>query len=134
MTTPHNYTLEIRYVDRPPETRRFAQARVVIPVTTISSITRERLIRDMLDGVGSLPSGNTCISCGIDLGMRTLVGRRAGISRMLLLSDGEANRGIQDADGMRVLARQARTRGVTISSIGVDVVSNVTTQNAYHDE
>lgn len=101
-----------------------AQARVVIPVTTISSITRERLIRDMLDGVGSLPSGNTCISCGIDLGMRTLVGRQAGISRMLLLSDGEANRGIQDADGMRVLARQARTRGVSISSIGVDVDYN----------
>ena len=101
-----------------------AQARVVIPATTLSSLTRERLIEDMLDGVGSLPSGNTCISCGIDLGMRTLGGRRAGINRMLLLSDGEANRGIQDANGIRVLARQARNRGVTISSIGVDVDYN----------
>ena len=101
-----------------------AQARVVVPVTTISSSTRERMIQTMVSSVGTRPSGNTCISCGIDLGMRTLEGRRPGISRMLLLSDGEANRGIQDVDGMRVLARQARTRGVTISSIGVDVDYN----------
>ncbi|PRQ04275.1 von Willebrand factor type A domain protein [Enhygromyxa salina] len=100
------------------------QARIVVPVTTISTVTRERLIRDMLDGVGTRPSGNTCISCGVDLGMRTLAGRRAGIDRMLLLSDGEANRGVRDEAGMRVLARQARNRGATISSIGVDVDYN----------
>ena len=100
------------------------QARVVIPVTTISTVTRERLIREMLDGIGDSPSGNTCISCGIDLGMRTLAGRRAGIDRMLLLSDGEANRGVQDESGIRVLARQARNQGATISSIGVDVDYN----------
>jgi len=101
-----------------------AQARVVVPVTTISTLTRERLANDMRAGVGMAPSGNTCISCGVDLGLRTLDNRRPGISRMLLLSDGEANRGIQDVDGIRVLARQARNRGVSISSIGVDVDYN----------
>lgn len=100
------------------------QAQIVIPVTTISSATRERMIQDMFASIGDPPSGNTCISCGIDLGMRTLAGRRAGIDRMLLLSDGEANRGVQDEAGIRVLARQARNRGATISSIGVDVDYN----------
>jgi Ca-activated chloride channel family protein len=100
------------------------QARMVVPTTTISTVTRERLIRDMLSGIGTRPSGNTCISCGLELGMRTLVGRRRGIDRMLLLSDGEANRGVRDESGIRTLARQARNQGATISSIGVDVDYN----------
>lgn len=100
------------------------EARIVVPVSTISSGTRERIIADMRDGMLGKPSGHTCISCGLELGMRTLNGRREGIDRMLLLSDGEANRGTQDEAGMRTIARQARNRGVTISSIGVDVDYN----------
>lgn len=99
-------------------------ARVVIPVTTVSASTRERIILDMEAGMAGSPSGHTCISCGVELGMRTLAGRRAGIDRMLLLSDGEANRGVKDEAGIRTLARQARSRGATISSIGVDVDYN----------
>ena len=100
------------------------QARTVIPVSTIAPATRERIIANMRESMAGKPSGHTCISCGIDLGLRTLVGRRAGIDRMLLLSDGEANRGVQDEAGIRVLARQARSRGVTVSSVGVDVDYN----------
>lgn len=100
------------------------EARVLIPVTTIDAINRERVIGDLRVATTELPSGHTCISCGIDLAMRTLERRRAGIDRMLLLSDGEANRGTRDEQGIRVLARQARNDGVTISSIGVDVDYN----------
>ncbi|HLT35878.1 MAG TPA: VWA domain-containing protein, partial [Enhygromyxa sp.] len=100
------------------------QAQIIVPVTTVSSTTRERIIIDMQDGMAGKPSGHTCISCGVELGMRTLSGRRAGIDRMLLLSDGEANRGVQDEAGIRTIARQARNRGATISSIGVDVDYN----------
>ncbi len=100
------------------------EARTVVPVTSVSAATRERIIADMQAGIANKPSGHTCISCGVELGMRTLAGRRAGIDRMLLLSDGEANRGIKDEAGIRTLARQARTRGATISSIGVDVDYN----------
>lgn len=100
-----------------------AEARMVLPVTTVSTATREQLIRTIIDSVGA-PTGNTCISCGVELGMQTFVGRRPGIDRMLLLSDGEANRGIVDEVGIRSLARQARNRGTTISSIGVDIDYN----------
>lgn len=100
------------------------EASILVPVTTIDALARERVINDMRIATTELPSGHTCISCGIDLGMRTLERRGAGISRMLLLSDGEANRGTRDEQGIRVLARQARNEGVTISSIGVDIDYN----------
>jgi Ca-activated chloride channel family protein len=99
-------------------------ARIVVPVTTVATSTRERIVQDMQNGMSEAPSGHTCISCGVELGMRTLAGRRTGIDRMLLLSDGEANRGVQDEAGIRTIARQARNRGATISSIGVDVDYN----------
>ena len=78
--------------------------------------TRERLIRDMLNGVGSRPQGNTCISCGIEQGMRTLAGRRRGIDRMLLLSD-EIYGGVQFDGRHRSAARYYR--GGTIISDGL---------------
>ncbi|MFV8752872.1 vWA domain-containing protein [Nannocystaceae bacterium ST9] len=100
------------------------EARVLIPVTTVDAINPERIIADLRVATTELPSGHTCVSCGIDLGMRTLEHRRPGVARMLLLSDGEANRGTRDEQGIRVLARQARNEGVTISSIGVDIDYN----------
>lgn len=100
------------------------EAEILIPVTTLDALSRERIINDLRLATTELPTGHTCISCGIELGKRTLERRRAGISRMLLLSDGEANRGTRDEQGIRVLARQARNEGVTISSIGVDVDYN----------
>lgn len=101
-----------------------AEARIVLPVTTVSTATHEQLIRSMIDNMTDKPTGSTCISCGLDEGMRTLVGRRPGIDRLLLLSDGEANRGVTDESGIRQLAREARNQGASISSIGVDVDYN----------
>ena len=101
-----------------------AEADIIVPVTTIDAVSRQRVIDSVRRGVASRPKGATCISCGIELGMRTFERRRAGIDRMLLLSDGEANRGVKNEAGIRVLARQARNRGVTISSIGVDIEYN----------
>src|SRR5690606_34554582 len=54
-------------------------ARTVVPVTTVSSATRERIIRDLQLGLADQPRGHTCISCGLEAGMRSLAGRRAGI-------------------------------------------------------
>jgi Ca-activated chloride channel family protein len=100
------------------------EARIILPVTTVTSVSHEQLVRTMVDNMSDRPDGSTCISCGLDLGMRTLVGRRPGIDRMLLLSDGEANRGETSETGIRSLARQARNQGATISSIGVDIDYN----------
>ncbi len=96
-------------------------AQVVVPPTRVSSSNRSQIeasIRSIRLG------GDTCISCGLEEGMRqlqltSLTGDR--VNRMILLSDGAANQGIQDVSGIRSMAGRMSGRGVTISTIGVDV-------------
>jgi Ca-activated chloride channel family protein len=95
------------------------------------TVIDERTRQDALFGLRSVEAtGHTCISCGIEEGMRQLsrqrsaVGTTGAVSRMLLLSDGEANTGIRDVEGFRRLAGQARGMDTSISSIGVDVDYN----------
>lgn len=96
------------------------ETEVVVPATLIDARTRD----DLLFSLRSIEAqGHTCISCGIETGLATM-GTRAGVSRMLLLSDGEANAGIRDVPGILRLAEQARGRDVAVSSIGVDVDYN----------
>ena len=96
-------------------------AQVVVPPTRIASGNRssiEAAIRSIRLG------GDTCISCGLEEGMRQLDSATLGadrINRMILLSDGATNNGIKDMPGMRSLANRLRDRGVTVSTIGVDV-------------
>lgn len=96
-------------------------AQVVVPPTRVSAGNRssiEAAIRSIRLG------GDTCISCGLEEGMRQLDLTSLGadrMSRMILLSDGATNNGIRDMPGMRALANRMRNRGVTISTIGVDV-------------
>ncbi len=96
-------------------------ADVIVPPTVIDGASRPRLAA-RLDHLRA--AGDTCISCGIDTGMR-LVGQRAGmVSRLLLLSDGEATAGVRDPDGFRRLAEDCRRMGASITTIGVDVDYN----------
>lgn len=96
-------------------------ASVVVPPTRVSTGSRssiESAIRSIRLG------GDTCISCGLEEGMQqlsltSLSGDR--INRMLLLSDGATNSGIRDMGGIRAMANRMHGRGVTISTIGVDV-------------
>ncbi|MCX4245598.1 vWA domain-containing protein [Paraliomyxa miuraensis] len=93
---------------------------VVVPATVLDARSRD----DVLFALRSVEAqGHTCISCGIETGL-SVMGRRPGVSRMLLLSDGEANAGIRDVPGFERLAEDARSRDVAISSIGVDVDYN----------
>ncbi|MEX1365663.1 MAG: VWA domain-containing protein, partial [Nannocystaceae bacterium] len=93
---------------------------VVVPATVLDRRSRD----DVLFALRGIEArGHTCISCGVEAGLSAM-GRRAGVSRMLLLSDGEANAGIRDVPGFERLAEQARTRDVAISTIGVDVDYN----------
>ncbi len=93
-------------------------AQVLLSPTVIDATSRARIL-DRL----SLPrAGNdTCISCGIDAGMR-LLGQRPGmVSRILLLSDGLATAGIRDLPGFKRQAEDCRRMGASITTIGVDV-------------
>ena len=93
---------------------------VVVPATVLDRRSRD----DVLFALRGIEArGHTCISCGVDAGL-VAMGRRAGVSRMLLLSDGEANTGIRDVGGFQLMAEQARGRDVSISTIGVDVDYN----------
>lgn len=97
------------------------EAQVVVPPTRASSSTRpsiEAAIQAIRLG------GDTCISCGLDLGMTELSQANLGgdrVTRMLLLSDGATNHGIKDIGGLRAMAGRMRDRGCSISTIGVDV-------------
>lgn len=93
---------------------------VVVPATVLDRRSRD----DVLFALRGIEArGHTCISCGVEAGLDAM-GRRPGVSRMLLLSDGEANTGIRDVPGFERLAERARTRDVAISTIGVDVDYN----------
>lgn len=97
------------------------QASVVVAPTPISSLTRES-VRAAIQGIQL--GGDTCVSCGLEESLR-LVGQSPGqVSRVLLLSDGDANHGVRDVAGFRALGQRARDRGVPVSSIGVDLEFN----------
>ena len=98
-----------------------SSALVVVPPTRVSSSSRasmEAAVRNIRLG------GDTCISCGMLEGMQqlaqtSLAGDR--VNRMILLSDGATNSGIKDVPGLRAMANRMTSKGVTISTIGVDV-------------
>jgi Ca-activated chloride channel family protein len=96
-------------------------AHVVVPPTRVSAGNRssiEGAIRSIRLG------GDTCISCGLKEGMRQLQLTSLGgdrVNRMILLSDGATNSGVKDLAGMRAMAGRMHEKGVTISTIGVDV-------------
>lgn len=97
-------------------------ATVVVPPTRVTASSRPGI----LSGIrGIRLGGDTCISCGLEEAMRQLEATpssgRDQVSRMVLLSDGEATHGIKDLPGARQMASRMRDRGVTISTIGVDV-------------
>ncbi len=93
----------------------------LVPRTAVSADTRERIVSEIS---GIRAAGDTCISCAIDTAMRALAVQNGMVKRMLLLSDGQATAGIRDVAGFRRLAERARSRGMPISSVGVDLDYN----------
>ncbi|MEM9459224.1 MAG: VWA domain-containing protein [Myxococcota bacterium] len=81
--------------------------------------TFDRLLASLRRG------GNTCLSCGLLLGLAQLGkgagGRSEGVRRVLLLSDGKANRGLTTPTALRGLGDRARRQDTAIASIGIDV-------------
>jgi Ca-activated chloride channel homolog len=94
---------------------------VLVPSTTIDEDSRARVLFSLRDVEAR---GHTCVSCGIEAGLLEMARRGNGVSRMMLLSDGEANAGIRDPEGFRALAERAYAEDVSISSVGVDVDYN----------
>ncbi len=94
------------------------RAEVVVAPTVIDQTSRHRILAAL---ARPRASGDTCISCGIDAGMRMLGQRPGMVSRILLLSDGLATAGTRDLAGFKRQAEDCRRMGAAITTIGVDV-------------
>ncbi|MRG93367.1 vWA domain-containing protein [Polyangium spumosum] len=95
---------------------------VVVPAVVIGPSTRGSVVSSIS---GITLGGDTCISCGIETAMAEMSRASEGrISRMIVLSDGDANHGLKDVPGFRSLAQRARDRAIGISTVGVDVDYN----------
>jgi Ca-activated chloride channel family protein len=65
-------------------------------------------------------SGVTCLSCGLETGSYELThAPSAGVRRILLISDGQANAGVYHRDQLAQLAAHKASGGVSISTVGV---------------
>ncbi len=66
------------------------------------------------------PEGQTCLSCGLQAAYDTLRARESiAATRVLVLSDGHANRGITDAMALGQLVVSARDSGIDTATIGL---------------
>jgi Ca-activated chloride channel family protein len=97
------------------------QTQVVVPPTPIGPGARES-VNARIRGIGL--GGDTCISCGLEEAMVLLAQTPGKVSRMLLLSDGDANHGVRDVPGFRGIAQRAQQKGISVTTIGVDVDYN----------
>lgn len=97
------------------------QTAVVVPPTTISSASRFQIA----DGIRRIQlGGDTCLSCGVEDGLSELSRTLDKVDKMIVLSDGDANSGVRDVSGFRAMGQRARDRGVSITTIGVDLQYN----------
>ncbi len=108
-------------------------ARVDIPLSAPTSSTG---IGHWRETVGAItPVGATHLSSGIDLGLAALNAReaRARATRVVLISDGLANRGDVSQSGLSGRARSAALRETTLSTVGVGADFNETLMTALAD-
>lgn len=97
------------------------QTTVVVPPTVMSSASRF----SVADSIRRIQlGGDTCVSCGIDDGLVELSRTAGKVDKMIVLSDGDANSGVRDVPGFRAMGERARNRGVSITTIGVDLQYN----------
>ncbi len=82
---------------------------------------------DAHDAVDEMEArGNTCTSCGLEAAYTTLAGGSTdGVRRVVLMSDGHANRGTVDEESLRALAEWAHeATGVDTTTIGLGRLHN----------
>jgi len=90
-------------------------------VQTLCAAAPRRDQRELAEQVSRIePAGMTNLSGGWLEGRRQLARhfREEGVNRLILMTDGLANRGIVDPDHLSLLFAEARTSGVTTSTIG----------------
>lgn len=106
---------------------------VLVPSTVINETTRASL-RRAIDHIED--RGGTYLSGGFERGRDLVLANEISgmVSRMILISDGQANEGITSPFQLASLARSARDRGVHVTTMGVglDFNEDVMTAMAEH--
>lgn len=92
----------------------------LLPVTPANRATLEGIVH------GIQPSGATNLGGGLQEGMHQFTGsdRSGRISRLILISDGQANRGITNPSLLGQMASGAADKGFAVSTIGVGLDYN----------
>ncbi|MFN7131799.1 MAG: vWA domain-containing protein [Myxococcales bacterium] len=111
------------------ERDRFALVTFGSEVTTlVESVqatpeAKQRLMA-AIDGISEI--GGTNISGGVEAGLAAIIAykSRYAVSRLVLLSDGQANEGIVSPEGLSALSRKVNAQGVILSAIGVGLDFN----------
>ncbi len=104
---------------------------VVVPPTPLDPASRDRVIGAIR---GITLGSDTCISCGLEEAMSQLDRTTGRVNRMILLSDGDANRGVRDVAGFRAIGRRAQAQNLGVTTIGVDVDYNEKIMSAIAQE
>ena len=96
---------------------------LVHKLTAVNNDNRQEII-DSIKKVTD--SGSTNLEGGLKKGRKQLLGDMVpnGINRILLLSDGLANVGISNVEGLSQIAENTQQKGISISTMGVGVDYN----------
>ena len=101
------------------------EAWIQSPLALATRAGKERMERDLacLNDWGS-----TNLSGGLEMGMKILAENRGAGNRgkVVLVSDGQANRGVTDPEALAVLAERALSGDFAVSSVGVGLDFNET--------
>lgn len=89
-----------------------------------SRVLNRELIKQHVNRIQ--PKGTTNLFAGMSTAAEQLIGAKTPqhLSRVLLLTDGEANEGITEYADITAQARDLRARGMTISTVGLGVEYN----------
>ncbi|MDR1360125.1 MAG: VWA domain-containing protein [Deltaproteobacteria bacterium] len=91
------------------------KVQVLFPLAPLKD---KSVLNRLLDGL--TPGETTFLSGGLEAGIAQLRKDRSGnLKRVLLLSDGLANRGVTDAGRVAAMGASARDKGISVSSMGL---------------
>lgn len=95
-------------------------AQTIVPPTTVNASTREAILGEIRRLV---PSGSTNIFAGLTLAQNQLSTAPAShaIRRIVVLSDGQANRGPSSPEMLGSVARQGLRIGAQVTSLGIGI-------------
>jgi len=88
----------------------------VLPPTVMNAESRARG-RAAVTKLGL--GGSTCMSCAVEEVMSQFSATDTRVQRVVMLSDGEANKGTLTLEGFSELAARCRQRGVTVTTVGL---------------